>query len=106
MIVNPEKFQSIIIDKRKPDHANEILKISFKEIKIASQLKFLGVEIDDQLKFEQHINCICKSAANQLNALMKLKRLLGFQERKVLLNSFVLSLLHSCMDVCSFKVSN
>ena len=47
------------------------MKIGSKEIKVASQVKLLGVEIDKKLNFEQHINCICKSAANQLNALIR-----------------------------------
>ena len=91
MFVNPGKFQAIIIDKRKQDHINEIFKIGSKEIKVASQLKLLGVEKDNKLNFEQHINCIFKSAAKQLNALIRLKRFLGFQEGKALVNSFVLS---------------
>ena len=49
MIVNPGKFQAIIIDERKQDHTNEILKL---EIKVASQVKLLGVEIDNKLNFE------------------------------------------------------
>ena len=65
MIVNPGKIQAIIIDKRKQD-----------QIKVASQVKLLGVEI--KLNLEQHINRICKSAANPLNALIRLKRLYGF----------------------------
>ena len=39
MIVNPRKFQAIIIDKRKQDHTNEIFKIGPKEIKVACQVK-------------------------------------------------------------------
>ena len=73
MIVNPGKFQAIITNKRKQDHTNEISKIGSKEIKVTSQVKLLGVEIDDKLNLGQHINCICKSPANQLNALIKLK---------------------------------
>ena len=59
--MNPGKFQAIIIDKRKQDHANEIFKIGLKEIKVASQVKLLGVLIDNKLNFEQHINRICKA---------------------------------------------
>ena len=91
MIVNPGKFQVIIIDKRKRVHTNEIFKIGSKEIKATSQVKLLGVEIDNKLNFAQHINRICKSAANQLYALIRLKRFLSFQEKKALVNSFDLS---------------
>ena len=42
--VNPEKFQAIIIDKKRQDYTNEIFKIGSKEIKVASQVKPLGGE--------------------------------------------------------------
>ena len=41
------------------------------ETKVASQVKRLGVEIDNKLNFEQLINRIRKSAANQLNAFIR-----------------------------------
>ena len=34
-----------------------------------AQVKPLGVEIDNKLHSKQHINCICKLAANQFNTL-------------------------------------
>ena len=96
MIVNPGKFRPTITDKRKQDHTDEIFKIGSMEIKVASQVKLLGVEINNKLNFEQHINRICKSAANKLNALIRLKRFLAFQERNVPVNSFVLSNFNHC----------
>ena len=59
MIVNPGKFQAIIIVKIKQDHTNEIFKAGSKEIKVESQVKLLGVETHNRLNVEQHINCIC-----------------------------------------------
>ena len=49
MIVNPGKFQAIIIVKIKQDHTNEIFKAGSKEIKVASQVKLLGVETHNRL---------------------------------------------------------
>ena len=94
--VNPGKLQAIFIDKRKQDHTNEIFKSGHKIIKVASKVKLLGVEIDNKLNFKQYINCICNSAANQSNALIRLKRFLGFQGIKALVNSFVLSNFNHC----------
>ena len=105
MIVNPGKFEAIIIDKRKQDHTNKIFKIVSKGIKVASQVKLFGVEIDNKLNSEQHTNHICKSAANQLNALIRLKSFLRFQERKVLVNSFTLSNFNYCTPVWMFASS-
>ena len=63
--------------------------ITWKEIKAVSKVKLLGIEIDEKLNFNHHINNICKSASNQLNALIRLKHPLGFEERKVPVNTFV-----------------
>ena len=56
----------------------------------------LGIKIDDRLKCNLHIDRICLKSANQLNALVRLKRFLGNEERKVLINSFVLSNFSYC----------
>ena len=59
-------------------------------------VKLLGVQIDDQLKFNLHISNICRSAANQLNALIRLKRFLAFEEKKTLINSYFYSNFNYC----------
>ena len=52
MIVNPGKFQATIIDKKKHDQTNEILKTGSKETEVASLVKRLRGEIDNNLNFE------------------------------------------------------
>ena len=91
MIVNPGKFEAIIIDKHKGNHTNQTINIDQKEIKAVSKVKLLGIEIDDKLNFNHPINNICKSASNQLSALIRLKHLLGFEDKKVPVNTFVMS---------------
>ena len=59
-------------------------------------MKLLGVHIDNKLNFHEHINKICKSAGNQLNALIRLKLFIGFQEKEVLVNSFLYSNFNYC----------
>ena len=49
MIVNPEKFQAIIIYSRKLDHTTD-------KIKTASKVKPFWVEINDKLNLEQYVN--------------------------------------------------
>ena len=82
MIVNPGKFQAIIIEEKKKCHTNETLKIGDKIINASSPVKLLGVQIDDKLNFNFHISNICRSAANQLNVLIKLKSFLAFEKRR------------------------
>ena len=47
--------------------------------------------MDYKLNFNNHINNACKSVADQLNILIRLTRFLGIEERKELIQSFVLS---------------
>ena len=102
MVVDPGKFQAIIIDKHEGNHTNQLINIDQKEIKAVSKVKLLGIEIDDKLNFNHHINSICKFASNQLNTLIRLTHLLGFEERKVLVSIFVMSNFSYCSLVWNF----
>ena len=69
MIINPEKFQAIILDKKKSDLANIPLTINNQTINSVPSVELLGIHSADNLNFNLHISNICRSAANQLNAL-------------------------------------
>ena len=103
MIVNLGKFQAIIFDEHKGKSTNRTININQKEIKAVAKVKLLETEIDDKLNFNHHINNICKSASNQLNVLIRLKHMLGFKERKVLVNTFVMSNFNYCSLVWNFS---
>ena len=53
MIVDPDKFQVIIIDKKKGDHTNEKVVIDNKQIKTVPSVELLGIQLDDKLNFAQ-----------------------------------------------------
>ena len=67
------------------------MKIGSREVKVTSQVKLIGGEIDNKQNFKQHIHHMCKWVKNQLNAFIRLKCFIGFQERKLLVKSLVLS---------------
>ena len=67
MVVNLDTFQAIILDKRKRDHTDKRITINNQQIKVVLSVKLLGLQLDDKLNFNLHINKIFKSAANQLN---------------------------------------
>ena len=103
MIVNPDKFQVIIIDKKKGDHTNENVVIDNKQIKTVSSVELLGIQLDDKLNFSPHISNICKSAANQLNALIRLQKFLSFKEKKISINSYFMANFNYCPLVWMFS---
>ena len=92
MIVNPGKFLAILLDKRNSDlYLKEIITIDREHITVVSNVKMLGVHFDSKSNFNLHIDIICKSASNQVNALVRLKKYLGHEERSVLVHSFIYS---------------
>ena len=72
-------------------------------IKSVSSVELLGIQIHDKLNFNLHISKICKSAANQLNALIWLKQFLSFHAREVLMNSYIISNFNYCPLVWMFS---
>ena len=96
MMVNPKKFQAILLNKSKSTHVKATMNIGDEKIESLSAVKLFGIEIHNKLNFNNHINTICRSAANQLNALIRLRRFLGIEERKALIQSFVLSNFNYC----------
>ena len=100
-MVNPNKFQAILLNKSKSTHVKETMNIGNEKIESLSVVKLLRIEIGNKFNFNNHINTICRSAANQLNVFIVLKRFLGTEEKKVLIQNFVLSnfnYLSTCMD--------
>ena len=91
MIVNPDKFQAIVLNKKRSDLTNTNFQVDNQVIKSVSFVQLFGIQIDGKLNFNLHISKICKSAANQLNALIRLEQFLSFQAKEVLINSYIIS---------------
>ena len=106
MIPNPKKFQVIISAKRNiPSLTNVAINIKGKIINSKSSVDFLGVKLDNELKFDEHISLLCKKAAKQLNALYRIKGFLTFETKKILTNSFIYSNFNYCPLVWHFTSS-
>ena len=105
MIINPDKFQAIILDKKKSNLTNIPLTINNQTIKSVPSVELLGIHLDDKLNFNLHISNICRSAANQLNALIQLKSYLSFNAKRVLINSYIISNFNYCPLVWTFSAA-
>ena len=71
MIVNPDKFQAIVLNKKRSDLTNTNFQDDNQLVKLFSSVKFIGIQIVDEFNFNLLIGEIYKSAANQLNALIR-----------------------------------
>ena len=86
MVVNSDKFQAIILNRKETQAAHKLI-IDNKIIKTTNSIKLLGINIDDQLRFNEHISILCSKATIQLNALSRLQK----SEKEATINSFILS---------------
>ncbi len=105
MIANPEKFHALLLRKNQTNTSGEQININGKIIKSEETVKLLGVTLDYRLDFDPHISNLCKKAATQLNVLKRLKTFIGFQEKKILVQSFVYSNFDYCPLVWYFSSS-
>ena len=71
---------------------NFVAKVDNFEIQSEKQQELLGIVIDSNLSFEDHINNICKKASQKLNALARVSSYMDIHKRKLLMKSFITSL--------------
>ena len=105
MIFNPDKFQPIILDKKKSILTNIPLTIDNQTIKLVPSVELLEIHLGDKLNFNLHISNICRSAENQLNALIRLKSYLSFNAKRALINSYIISNFNYCRLVWMFSTA-
>ena len=64
--------------------------------------KTLGIIIDNELKFDIHINSLCKKANQKLHALARISNFMSFEKRKVIMKAFILSQFNYCPLIWMF----
>ena len=67
--------------------------------------KLLGLELDKELKFHEHVKHICKKASAKVTALARLIKVVPMQKKRVLFYSFVKSHFFNCPLVWMFNLS-
>ena len=102
MIVNPEKFQSMILERSGNSDVHTI-EIDGNKVETTNSVDLLGIHIDNKLTFDDHIFTFCNKASMQLNAIGRLKRYLGEKELEVIVNSFIYSNFNDCPLVWHFS---
>ena len=83
MIVNPEKFQSMILQRSGKSDAHTI-EIDGNKIETTNSVDLLGIHIDNKLTFYDHIFTLYNTASMQLNAIGRLKCYIGKKKLEVI----------------------
>ena len=88
MVTNSSEMFSIIV-------GNEVIKSSCKE-------KLLGIYIDNELKFDDHVNALCKKANQKINALSRISKYMSSEKLRIIMKSFIISQFNYCPLVWMF----
>ena len=107
MVANSDKFQAIILSKNAIGVSYK-LRIYDNEKTPTKSVILLGVVIDYQIKFNEHISTLWSKTAMQLNSLYRLQRYIGKTEKNSTKN-FIYSNFNYCpivMHFCSCKSSH
>ena len=75
---------NVILTSQDNVHVN----IRTAQIENSKSQKLLGINIDSQLTFKDHINRICKKANTKLNALSRISYYMDPLKRRLLVNAF------------------
>ena len=105
MIVNPDKFDAIILTKDRRDNTGIEITVNDTIIKSNEKVDLLGLTLDDKLSFETHVSAICKKASGQLNALKRLSPRLTYKSCKAAVDAFILSNFNYCPLVWYFSTA-
>ena len=94
---NPGKSQ-ILLSSKKP----EIDSVDGISIAASSHEKLLGVIIDSELKFENHITEICLKVSKKINALCRISSFMSLEKRRTLMKAFIESQFNYCPLIWMF----
>ena len=82
MKANPEKSHLILSSKTpKKSYFGEAL------IESSSTEKFLGIQLDSGLSFDEHISFLCNKLGNKINILSRFINYMSFDKRRMVIES-------------------
>ena len=96
MKVNLDKFHIV----RSERNINHVI-IFIEKLSITCCENILGTNIDNELSFEEHIERFCK-AKKIVNAVARISTLIKFEQRRYIVNSFIISYFSYSSLVCMF----
>ena len=71
-------------------------------VESSSTEKLLGIQIDSDLTFDEHISSICKKVGKKINLLSRLVNHMSFDKRRIVMKAFVESQFNYCPLIWMF----
>ena len=108
MVANPGKFQIMFIGSN-IDNSKKRFMIESKRKKSRSEVKLLGIIIDDNLPFTTQIENLCGTSSNRLRDLERIRKCLSSEQVKHISEAYIISTFTYCPLIwifCSKTASN
>ena len=87
IIINPIKTKSMTIATRQKHQLPLDLVLNGARIDQVSQHRLLGITIDNKLRWDSHINNVCKTVSRRVFLLSKLRYIVDIDTRKLFFNA-------------------
>ena len=101
MVANPSKFQIMFLGSNIDN--NEItFMVEDKKVRSKTEVKLLGITIEDKLSFNKHISNLCSTASNRLQALARIRNFLSLEQAKRLSEAYITSTFKYCPLIWMF----
>ena len=89
--VDPRKSH-ILLSYKKP----ETVSVDGIPLVASSHEKLLGVIIDSELKFENHITKLCLKVSKKINTLCRISSFMSLEKHRTLMRAFIVSQFNCC----------
>ena len=93
MVLNESKTKTMLISGKrllkKMDSTTLMLNVNSAELEQVHSQKLLGVIIDSQLSFDEHIDNLCKKLTQRIAVLKKIRRYLPIDQRILYYNAMI-----------------
>jgi exonuclease III len=105
LVINFSKTKLMLISKRSITHDIPDLICAGHIIERVNEFKYLGIIFDSTMTFDSHFQYVCKRISSAAGCLNLIKRYLNLRVFKVLINSFLLSIIDYGLPIWG-KISN
>lgn len=97
--LNVNKTKVMVISNKTLNHNNINIAINNQKLEIENEIKYLGVMIDDKLKFDKNTNCLCKKLGQKVNTLNRLRNDLNHQQKLTIYKAIILPHFTYCATI-------
>ena len=101
MKANANKFQLMYMSRNNHEIDGHLV-IQDTEIQASNSINILGVELDQHLNFNLHIDEICCQTGKQINALKRIRHYLEKDSKMTIYNSYINSNFNYCSAIWMF----